>query len=50
MRAWAAEERRHRVAVWIYDPAKLPPALCIENWQDKADNFAQLQELIWPDE
>jgi hypothetical protein len=27
VRAWAAEERRHRVAgVWTYDPAKLPPA------------------------
>jgi hygromycin-B 7''-O-kinase len=23
--------------------------LCIENWQNKADDFAQLQELIWPD-
>ena len=22
--------------------------VCIENWQDKADDFAQLQELIWP--
>ena len=24
--------------------------VCIENWQDKADDFLQLQELIWPDE
>ena len=24
--------------------------ICIENWQDKADNFVELQELIWPDE
>jgi hygromycin-B 7''-O-kinase len=24
--------------------------VCIENWQDKADNFVELQELIWPDE
>jgi hygromycin-B 7''-O-kinase len=23
---------------------------CIENWQDKADNFEELQELIWPDD
>lgn len=23
--------------------------LCIENWQDEADDFVQLQELIWPD-
>lgn len=22
--------------------------VCIENWQDKADDFVQLQELIWP--
>ena len=24
--------------------------ICIENWQDKADDFVQLQELIWPRE
>jgi hygromycin-B 7''-O-kinase len=24
--------------------------LCIEDWQDKADSFEELQELIWPDE
>jgi hygromycin-B 7''-O-kinase len=23
--------------------------ICIENWQDKADNFEELQDLIWPD-
>jgi len=23
--------------------------ICIENWQDKADDLVQLQELIWPD-
>jgi hygromycin-B 7''-O-kinase len=22
--------------------------ICIDNWQDKADDFVQLQELIWP--
>jgi hygromycin-B 7''-O-kinase len=22
--------------------------ICIENWQDKADDFGELQELIWP--
>lgn len=24
--------------------------VCIENWQDKADDFVELQELIWPGE
>jgi hygromycin-B 7''-O-kinase len=24
--------------------------ICIENWQDKASDFAELQELIWPTE
>jgi len=24
--------------------------ICIEDWQDKADNFVELQELIWPDD
>jgi len=24
--------------------------ICIENWQDKANDFAELQELIWPTE
>jgi len=24
--------------------------ICIEDWQDKADDFVELQELIWPDE
>lgn len=24
--------------------------ICIENWQDKADDFEELQELIWPAE
>ena len=24
--------------------------ICIENWQNKADDFEQLQELIWPDD
>jgi len=24
--------------------------ICIENWQDKAGDFVQLQELIWPSE
>ncbi len=24
--------------------------ICIEGWQDKADNLVQLQELLWPDE
>jgi hygromycin-B 7''-O-kinase len=23
--------------------------ICIENWQEKANDFVQLQELIWPD-
>lgn len=23
--------------------------ICIENWQDKADDFVELQDLIWPD-
>ena len=23
--------------------------ICIENWQDKAGDLVQLQELIWPD-
>jgi hygromycin-B 7''-O-kinase len=22
--------------------------ICIDNWQDKADDLVQLQELIWP--
>jgi hygromycin-B 7''-O-kinase len=24
--------------------------ICIEGWQDRADNLIQLQELLWPDE
>ena len=29
------------------DPAR---HICIEGWQDKADDLLQLQELLWPDE
>ena len=33
----------HRVS----DPVR---HICIEGWQDKADDFVQLQELIWASE
>ena len=32
----------HRVS----DPIR---HICLEGWQDQADDLSQLQELLWPD-
>jgi hygromycin-B 7''-O-kinase len=42
--------KRRLMALMLLHRASDPVRhICIENWQDKADNLVQLQELIWPD-
>jgi hygromycin-B 7''-O-kinase len=42
--------KRRLMALMLLHSASDPIRhICIENWQDKADDLVQLQELIWPD-
>jgi hygromycin-B 7''-O-kinase len=42
--------KRRLMALMLLHRASDPVRhICIENWQDKADDLVQLQELIWPD-
>lgn len=42
------ELKRRLMALMLLHQASDPVRhLCIERWQDKADDFLQLQELIW---
>ena len=43
--------KRRLMALMLLHRASDPVRhICIEGWQDKADNLIQLQELLWPDE
>ncbi len=43
--------KRRLMALMLLHRASDPVRhICIENWQDKADDLLQLQELIWPTE
>jgi len=42
--------KRRLMALMLLHRASDPVRhICIEGWQDKADDLLQLQELIWPD-
>ena len=45
------ELKRRLMALMLLHRASDPVRhICIENWQDQADDFVQLQEVIWPSE
>ena len=45
-RAWRADASRWSMLLHhASDPKR---HICIDGWQDKADDLYQLQELIWP--
>ena len=42
--------KRRLMALMLLHRASDPVRhICIEDWQSRADNLVQLQELIWPD-
>ena len=42
--------KRRLMALMLLHRASDPVRhICIEDWQDKADDLLQLQALIWPD-
>jgi hygromycin-B 7''-O-kinase len=44
-----ALKRRLMALMLLHRASDLNSHICIEGWQQKADDLLQLQELIWPD-